>query len=278
MKTRNFLNDVVIVGAMLVSRCGTILHYSLPNLLKWCDWVLIMFDNESEESVKIIMDYKKKYPGRIRIAHSGFPRATEKEEEARELKRKEKGSMFRRYRAKQGLLKDEVFKHLRKLYNDGEKIDLLIFSDSDEVFNDMFPEVLERFWGMKNKRAIAMKPVAVFDSMKIIKKHSMAPHVRVLRYATDFTAVPRQGLCNFIPLTKKDRIANRFVMVHLHSLLPDKRKWRNAHWKTTYMPDDLLWKLEDEVWHVNPKVIRETFEKEPYMNVKEYLETANQKI
>jgi len=57
---RTFLQDIKIIGAMLISREGNILHYTIPSLLRWCDWVLIMLDNEiknQEESPNIIEEF-----------------------------------------------------------------------------------------------------------------------------------------------------------------------------------------------------------------------------
>ena len=276
---RRFLNDITIVGAMLVSRAGPLLHYSIPNLLKWCDWILIMLDNEDEATTKIVSGYKKQYDERIRIAHSGFSRATEKQEEVGRLAEKEKGGLLRRFRSQQGEIRETVFRYLRGCSEKGERIDILIWPDSDEVFSDSFPELLKRFWATSDKRAITMKPVAVFDSMKIIKAHSMAAHVRVLRYATDFVATPRRALCNYNPITKRDRMADRFTLIHLHSLLPEMRKWRSEHWKTTKLTENLLWKTEKDVRHMTPSEIEKVLkDEESFATVGEYLKITNQEI
>jgi len=275
---RNFLNEITIVGGMLVSRAGAILHYSIPNLLKWCDWIVLMMDNEDEEVRKIVADYKEEYGDRIRIAHSGLDRAKEEQEGAKLRDVKEKGGLFRRYRALQGVLKEKIFEYLRECLKNGEKVDILIMPDCDEIFSDHLPETLEKFWAAKDKRAIAFKPVDVFNDMRIIKKHSMAPHVRVLKFAPDFRAVPRKALSNFYPLTKKDRMGRVYLMIHLYALLPEVRKWRSEHWKTTRHPEHLLWKLDKDVRRMTQKEIREVFKTEPYMTLGEYLKKEKLEI
>ena len=54
MKRRNFLTDINIWGAMLVARCGNILNYTIPCLLKYCDKILLMQDNIDEKTKKIV--------------------------------------------------------------------------------------------------------------------------------------------------------------------------------------------------------------------------------
>jgi len=276
---RKFLKDITIVGAMLVSRSGPLLHYSIPSLLKWCDWVLIMLDNEDERTEQVVIDYKERYAKRIRIAYSGFPRATIKQEKAKMLGRKEKGALLRRFKGLQGRIRETVFEYLRECLKEGESIDILVFPDHDEVFSDSMPALLEDFWNMSDKRAIAMKPVAVFDSMKIIKGHSMTAHVRVLRFAPDFKANPYRARCYYTPLTRGNTKGDRFTLIHLHSLLLEMRKWRSTHWKTTLMSDSPLWKLNKDVRRMTPKEITKVlFEEKPYMTIGEYLKTTNQEI
>ena len=43
------INNKVIVGTMLVSQNVELLDITIPNLLKWCDWILLVMDNETEE-------------------------------------------------------------------------------------------------------------------------------------------------------------------------------------------------------------------------------------
>jgi len=95
------IKDIKIIGAMLVSREGEILHYTIPGLLKWCDWILLMMDNEDEETKKIVLDYKKKYPDKIQVSYSGFLRTTP-EQEARPM------GLFKRFRTLQAKIRETV--------------------------------------------------------------------------------------------------------------------------------------------------------------------------
>ena len=46
------LEHLHIAGGLLVSRAGETLHYTMRNLLKWCDWILIVLDNEDINTLR----------------------------------------------------------------------------------------------------------------------------------------------------------------------------------------------------------------------------------
>ena len=55
------MNKLSIIGTMLVSRNADILDITIPELVKLCDWVMILMDNESDEVEKKIYYYQKIY-------------------------------------------------------------------------------------------------------------------------------------------------------------------------------------------------------------------------
>lgn len=263
MPHRNFLKNIKIVGAMLVSREGDILDYSLNNLLKWCDWVLLMQDNEDDYTRKKIEGYKRQYPNRIRVANSGFPRATKKQEESNR-------GLFHRFKKIQGEVRETVFQYMRDRLEEGEKVDVLIFPDADELYTDYLPTVLKKFWKMKDKRGLTFKPIDVYGNFFHLRGRSMAGHTRILKFKPDITALPYRTLCNYRPLTRADRITQNRVAVHLAALTTDKRNWREKHWKPTPNQDEPLWKLERDVRTMKPDEILKVMEGRPHTTVKEY--------
>ncbi len=272
MKERNFLTEIKIVGAMLASYEGELLHYSIPNLLKWCDWVLIMLDNYSRKTRKIAWEYKKKYPARVRLSYTNLPKSTKKQFRLSPSEKIQKGGILRRYKQKASLMRESVFNYTRQCLENGEKIDILLFPDADEIFGDTFPSVLENFWEQKERKAITFKPSSVFGDMKTIKGRSMSPHVRVLRYSPEFTAVPYRNFANYFTLAeRKDKLGCRYVMVHLFDLLPETRKWRKAHWKRPTKLEEPLWKLDKDVRKIRPEEIRSILKQKPHTTVGEYL-------
>lgn len=261
---RKFLTDIKIVGTMLVSRSGVILEYSIPNLMKWCDWVLIMFDNENEETREVVNRLKNKYKDRIRIANSGFSRATEEQE-------KDPRGLFHRFKPLQGPIRETVFQYMRDVENSGEKVDILIFPDSDEIFSDSLPKLLQEFWEMKEKRAITMKPVDVFGDLMTINNRSMTGHTRIMKFSHDLTALPYRTACYYRPLTKQDRIGSTKVLIHLAGLTREKRKWRNNHWKPNAKESEPLWRLPKMIYEMSPDEIKAELSRDPDMTIEDYL-------
>lgn len=265
LEPRNFLTDVRIVGALLVSRESEILYYTITNLLKWCDWIIIMFDNESKDTRRICERYKVNFPDRIRLARTNIEGTTKEQEKANPK------ILFRRFKPIQGLVRDKVFQYLHNCVKRGEKIEMIIWPDADEVFSDYFPQLLEEFWAMKEKTAIALKPVDVFGDFKTIRMRSMSPHIRVMKYSPDLTAVPFRSLCTYLPITGEQKISRTRITIHLTFLSQEKRIFRLKNWRNTTEPDEKLCCLDKDVRTMSMPEIREAEEKGPYTTVKEYL-------
>ena len=260
---RNFLNDITIVGAMLISREGKILNYSISGLLKWCDWILLMMDNEDRQTRKIAQAYKNKYGDRIRIAHSGFPRATKALEE-------KKSGLFIRFKRIQGPVRETVFQYLRECVKKGEKVDILLFPDADEVFTDYLPELVKRLHSEPKKFAISMKPIDVYKDFKILRGRSMTGHIRIMKFFSELTAVPYRTTCNYLPLKKIDKLSQSRAHIHLAALTVDKMNWRKKHWKAVPKDEEPLWILNQDVREMTPIEILDAMVREPNTIVKEY--------
>jgi hypothetical protein len=253
---RTFLTDKKIVGAMLVSRCGEILHVTIPHLLKWCDWILLMQDNLDEKTRKIAKSYNILHPCKVRLVHTGIPRATEEQE-------KSYRGLFRRFKPLQGPIRDTVFQYFHKIVKAGEVVDMIIWPDSDEIFNEHFKDLLIAFDKDKNKWGMTMKPVDVFGDYMTVRLRGMTGHTRVLKYRPDLTAVPYRTACNYRPLTRSDRVASSRYLIHLSSLTKEKRDWRMSHWKPINEDNEPLWKLPEDVRTIHPDKIVDMFRNRP---------------
>lgn len=270
MKKREFLTDVNIWGALLVARCGDILHHSIPCLLKYCDKILLMQDNIDEYTQKIVEDYKRKYPDRIELSETGFPRATPEQE-------KSVKGLFHRFKPLQGPIREKVFEYMRER-NKEKKVDILIFPDSDEIFSDSFKELLIVFWSRPEIKGLTMKPVDVFGDMNTIHSRSMTGHTRCLKFFPELTAIPYRTACYYRPLTKTNRMGSNRVLIHLASLTLKKREWRNKHWKPNARNSEALWKLPREITKMDPNELREILLREPDMTVEEYLRGGDKRV
>lgn len=241
---RNFLPGVSIVGAMLVSRNVELLDITIPNMLKWCDWCLILMDNESDEVRDKMYELQRKYISKIILRRSSIPN---------DLPKRSGGVIDyrRRWKAVKGIVRDDVFTNLKKIQETikrpgYDKIDILIWPDSDEIFTDYFPDLLEDFWN-SDKKAIAMKPVDVVGNMRTIKRESMDHHVHVMKYTDELVGIPWRFHALYYPLEREELMAARYYSVHLAFLNEDCTKWRRENWKTDVVENCKLYKINRDV-------------------------------
>ena len=184
MAIRNYLKDIEMVGAVLIYQEGEICRWSLNWLYANCDRVCIVLDNYNEETEKIVLEYRDKYPDRTHLAYSTYPI---------EDWRNVGSGIKQRFKKYQQYIREEVVKELKKMH-DEKPIDLLIWPDSDETFLDCFTEYLERFWHEQTAHSYMMLGfVEVYDDFKKIISQRMGPHGRVFRYVPEFSCIPRRS-------------------------------------------------------------------------------------
>jgi len=272
---RNFLTDKKIIGAMLVSRSGDILHYSIPELLKWTDWILIMFDNEDKKTRQIVKKYQKQYQGRIRIADSGFPRiAPEKEGQPSEF--------FIRFNRLQGPIRESLLKKIQNYMRKGEKIDIVIWLDDDEILLNYATEFLQFLINRDDKKALIMRTITVFGDMRTIMKNERSSHLRIFKPSLDQYIVPYRGLCHIWPITKSEKQMFRYGYVHLATLTQEKREWRFKNWRFNRGNNNLelynklpLWKLDKDAIELSPEECLSVFKRLPDLTIGQYLKEHN---
>ena len=256
---RNFLTDKVIVGAMMVSRNPEILDISIPNMMKWCDWALILMDNESKEVEDKVLKYQQKYFNKMFVRRSSIPSQCI-DYKGREI------SYRRRCKAVKGIIRDDVFINLRRILDwkkpGFEKIDILLWPDSDEIFTDSLSELLEGFIA-SDKKALMTKPVDVVGDMQTVKQDSMAHHVHILKYSRDLSAYPWRYFAIYHPLVPNDLQKVSYYSIHLAYLTESIRKWREDNWKKDQSMTSDLWKTDKSVEHMTPEEINNIFKREP---------------
>ncbi len=276
---RDFLKDKKIVGAMLVSRNDELLDITIPNMMKWCDWALILMDNESYEVVNKVYKLNKKYKGRLFLRRSSFPHKIL-------TRRGDIQDYRRRWRNLDGHVRDEIFMNLnnvdisrlpadvrktfrqlqvlhaeKKIQNRAKddflsfvKIDILLLPDSDEIFTDYLPELLERF-SNSNFMAIKTKPIDIVGSMKTIKRQSMSHHVHILKYHKNYRGWPKQYFAMYKPLGPGDCMRATYYSVHLPYLNKKIVDFRLNNWKGYTPIDEPVWDLDKDVTKLSPDEI-----------------------
>lgn len=259
---RNFLTDKVIIGATLCSRAGKLVEYCLGSLLKNCDKILIVLDNPDDATKTIVENYAKKYT-QIEIIFSPFPCTSAEEDEA---------GIKRRFKNLQGEIRDLIFKRLREMYGNGEKIDLVLFPDSDEMFSDNLPNLLCKFVD-SNFKAIVMKAVDVFGNFDAIHREGMTGHVRILKYFPELTALPYRWRTNYMPLRREDKMGDDFTLIHLSLLTPESLDWKIRYWQADgeEIKKWPLWRTGKDVRQCVAGEIHEILKRNPDMTVSEFL-------
>lgn len=244
------IDDKVIVGAMLVSQSSDILDISIPNLLQFCDWVMVMMDNESPEVVEKVNNFQKQYYDKIWVRRSSIP--------SKVFSRH--GNLLtyhERWKSCKGVIRNDVLNSLKSILLLGqkgfEKIDILLWADHDTIFTDSLPELLEKFID-SDKKAISMKHVDAIGDMRTIAESSIGHHVHVLKWDDSLSGLPRRFFALYYPLTESDVMKVDGYSVHLAYLTDKNREWRNKFWKTDNIKRK-LYHLDKSVVEMKPEEI-----------------------
>lgn len=262
---RDFLKEQIIVSSMLVSKHAELLDITIPNMMKWCDFALIVMDNEDKEVEENVYEYQKKY-GNIFVRRSSIPNKL--------FTRNGREMTYRqRSKAVKGIFRDDVFINLRRILDlkqkGRERIDILLWPDADEIWTDYLPELLEKFW-RSSKKAVLTKPIDVVGDMQTVKADSMGSHVHILKYADNYSAYPWRQFALYHPLKGRiDTMKAKYFSIHLAYLTKGVRDWRKENWKTDSSVACDLWKTEKSVERMSPKEIINIFKRDADIKYKE---------
>jgi hypothetical protein len=238
---RNYLKDVEIVGATMVYQEGDQCRWSLDWLYANCDRVCILLDNWNEETEKIVLEYRDKYPDITHISYS--------DEDVRINKNEIQGQIKKRFKLRQDAIRERMIIELKKMH-DEKPIDLLIWPDSDETFIDEFPKYLEEFWNQDYYEFMMLGFVEVYDSFRMIISHQMAPHGRVYKYKPEMTVYPWRARTRYNPYYNEKRPWKvRNVIVHMNHFTEDYRERREFFSNVDMMTECIryLWFLPKDV-------------------------------
>jgi len=274
---RNFLLDKKIVGALMVSRCGNILDYTIPEMMRWVDYLIIMLDFPDQKTIDIVEKYKKIYP--IETFNSDVPDYIG-EKDKTFFEKTEQG-MFRRFNTLQGEIREKMLDHIKGRLKGGEKIDILVWLDSDEILCNSMEQVLIDFANNPKKKGLILRSAEVFNDFYHITPARMNCHLRIIKPALDQKVLPYRGLAQIWGITKPMKERVELCYVHAYMLTKEKREWRAKHWRgrdfKTYC-EVPLWRTEKGAIELSPEEIRDIFKKEPDLTIGEYLKINNLEI
>jgi hypothetical protein len=241
---RNYLQEIELVGAVMVYQEEEQCRWSLDWLYANCNRVCILLDNYNLETEAIVMEYKNKYPEMTHIAYSREP--------VNPKRNMIQGQIKKRFKQRQIQIREELIIELKKMHNK-KSIDLLIWMDSDETFIDEFPKYLEEFWYHQTAHKYMMLGfVEVFDRMDVIIFQRMSPHGRVFKYDPTMTALPWITRTRYFPYysnSKPWKVRN--LVVHICRLTEEYRKRRQFFDNVDFMKSS----MDKEVW-ILPKDVR----------------------
>ena len=248
---RTFLTDKKIIGVMLVSQCADLLDITIPNLLKWTDWCLIIMDNQSKEVEEKVYEYQRQNHDTMFVRRSSIPHKLFSKS-GKEL------NYHERWKSIKGVVRNDIFVNLRCILDWKKKgydhIDILLLPDHDVIFTNYLPELLERFLDSDYK-AITMKHIDVINDMKTITSSGIGHHVHIVKYNRELAGLPRRFYAIYHPLQRKDLMPAQYYSIHLAYFTEKNRKWRADNWKNYNVMERKMYKLNKSVEETNPSEI-----------------------
>ncbi len=261
---RTFLRNLHIVGCVGVWSEGQALHYTFDNLLRWCDKIVVLLDKPNTETEGYVKMYKDKYPDIFRIEFSKVPPL------------RDPSHVRRRTKVFASQLGEEKLALVKQIHNE-RPVDILLSLDSDEVFTDGLPLLLEKFWN-SSFDSICMKPITIYDVPYIVHEKGMASHWRVYKYRPDMHYTPWRYRDFFHPFLEKNTMYVPIgSFVHLNYLAENReRKIRIGNPSLSEVcPDTKLWKINKDAWELDNKEYLEIINRPPDYLIKDYEKLSN---
>jgi hypothetical protein len=231
---RSFLKDINIVGCTMAHREGDLLRFCIDDLLKYCNSVVIQLDNNDEKTLKVAEEYMFTH-NNVYVVYSGV--SVESKEG--------KGKVKDRLKNRQGEIRDSLLRKI-KIFNENEKIDLLLWPDADEVFISNFDEYLVHFWE-SDKKVFSAGFFTVYDSFQVLRQRTIFSHCRAFKYDDKMTAVPYRHRCLYNPFVREDATKWSYTMIHLALLTEENRKMRDMYTHGISDTDDNVWLLPKDI-------------------------------
>jgi hypothetical protein len=237
---RNFLNNLNIVGAVGVYFEGEICRHSIENLLSFCDKVVIMMDNPDDLTTSIILEYAGKYPEQIVFGKNNIPPLQSGE------------SLMQRHKKYEGQIIQAAF-DLVKIVHEQKPIDILCFIDSDEIFTDNLPNLMNKFWNSKADTCF-IKPIEVFSSPYILINRGLVSHAKLYKYVPEISSVPYHKQNYYLPYRiNRNIIKEPWNFVHLARLTEKNKEFRAVSRNRVTAKGLKLRRVSKPAWELTPQ-------------------------
>jgi hypothetical protein len=184
-----------------------------------------------------------------------------------------------RFKNLQGEIRNIVFDKLRELEAQGEKIDIVLYPDSDEIFSSNLMNLLETFWNSKYK-AIMCKAVDVFGNFTTIHNNGMTGHLRIMKWDNAISAIPYRWQCTYLPMRGEERMKDNYTLIHLSMLNKEIMEWKSVYWgnRMNVIKNWQLWRTGEDVRVMSPKDLAVILSKSADTIVSEYLESGSKRM
>lgn len=253
-----------VVGCVGCWQEGETVHYTLDNLLKYCDEIAVLLDKPDEVTEKFIRGYQGKFPDRFFIEYSTVPPL------------RDPNHIRRRTKFYASRLGEEKLAIVKKIH-DSKPVDLLLAVDSDEVFGASFEKIVAEFWKSKFT-SVCIRPMDVYDTPYILHNKGMASHWRIYKYRPDMHYSPWRYRDFFHPFRGRDTMYGVIGgFVHLNMLrenMERKRRIGNPS-LLTVCPEAKLWKTDKPAWQLTLEEYAEIISKPETCLLKDYEKLSN---
>ena len=266
------LNDLNIVGCTMVYRCfDGVQTRCIEDLVRYCNRVVILLDNYDEQAEKIVLEYQRQYP-KISVVYSQIPANGEASIH---------GEVYQRFIKQELPIREQVMQELHRM-NQEEKIDLVLWPDSDESFTYEAPQILTKFWN-SDKSILFTGFINVFNDFQTLSVPTMFSHGRIFKYRPDVSTINSRQHCFYYPFMKKDRIKMKNILVHLAYLTHESRKSRDYHRDPADREKKIerlrtkasIYMIKKDVRKMTLDQLKKIFKKKPDCSLGEYLDKFN---
>lgn len=240
---RKYLENINLVGAVMVYRERDKCRWSLDWLCDNCNLVVVLLDNFDLETERIVLEYKNKFPDIVRMIYSKVLVSSKINSVS--------GYQKRRFKLNQHIIREQVIEELKKIHKK-TPVQLLVWLDSDETPINAFPSYLEEFWNNRPEMYMSLGFVEAFDNFDKIISQRMAPHGRVWKFLPEMSALPYTTRTRHNPYKDMRAWKVRNIIVHMCSFNEEYRKQRE-------FCDHMSWEEEAKnrcLWQL-PKDVRE---------------------
>ncbi len=250
---RDFLKELNVVGCVHTWCEGEAVRFVIDNLLKWCNHIVIVQDFPDLLTDKIIRSYKEKYPDIIQFEYFRHDIIRT----AKNCRRREKIT--------RELIVEHKLAMVKKIHEEIKSVDILLCPDSDEIFTDYLPEMLEKFWE-SDYTSICTKSIDVQNTFYLIHNKGMMSHWRIYRYQPDIHFTPRRYQDHYYPFPAKNAwrgLNGGFIHLPQLNEFQELKKGMGHKMTLDVHPNTKFWKLDKPAYKLTPDEYKEVISRPP---------------